>query len=111
MLLQGSHGSVLAQLRHTARQVTDLRARASSIAEQWLGHSSSALEETVSDVEARALVHANVLTLARTLVNERDADAPSALRAHHHGMCLRCVTRFSNHYKKSPKKLGQLEVR
>ena len=33
------------------------RARASSIAEQWLGHLSGALEETVSDVEARALEH------------------------------------------------------
>jgi hemoglobin len=58
-----------------------------ALAERWLAHFCAALETAVPDAEARSAIQDKVHALAMALVNE--GAEPSALRARHHGACLR----------------------
>jgi truncated hemoglobin YjbI len=58
-----------------------------AVAEKWLAHFRDALDQAVSDVEARRAIQDKVCVLAMALVNE--GAEPSALRARPHGTCLR----------------------
>jgi truncated hemoglobin YjbI len=58
-----------------------------TLAEKWLEHLLHSLDVAVSDVAARNAVYEQARVLALAFVNE--GDRPSALRARHHGTCLR----------------------
>jgi truncated hemoglobin YjbI len=58
-----------------------------TLAEKWLTHFLSSLECAVSDANARNAIYERARVLALAFVNE--GDHPSALRANHHGTCLR----------------------
>jgi len=65
----------------------DLMPITSALAEKWLAHFGDALDDVVTDVEARRAIQSNVRALALALVNE--GAEPSGLRARPHGTCLR----------------------
>jgi len=65
----------------------DLLPITSALAEKWLGHFQGALDSAVTDANAHSAILHKVRVLAMMLVNE--GAEPSALRARHHGACLR----------------------
>lgn len=58
-----------------------------ALAGKWLAHFHSSLDVAVSDIDARRVIYEKARVLAMALVNE--GEPPSALRARHHGTCLR----------------------
>jgi truncated hemoglobin YjbI/ankyrin repeat protein len=65
----------------------DLLPITGALAGKWLSCFRAALEEAVSDAGARRAIYDKTRELAMALVDE--AEPPSALRAHPHGICLR----------------------
>jgi truncated hemoglobin YjbI/ankyrin repeat protein len=58
-----------------------------ALANQWLAHLHAALEQVVSEPEARSAIFAGAREFAMALVN--DGDPPAPIRAQSHGSCLR----------------------
>jgi truncated hemoglobin YjbI/ankyrin repeat protein len=58
-----------------------------ALAQRWLTHFRGALDLAVTDASAHGAILDKIRVLATALVNERAE--PSALRARHHGTCLR----------------------
>jgi truncated hemoglobin YjbI len=57
------------------------------LAGKWLAHFRDALNIAVADLDARRVIYEKVRALGLALVNE--SEPPTALRARHHGACLR----------------------
>jgi len=65
----------------------DLLPITAELAAKWLAHFRHALDASLADAQAQAMIFEKIRLLAMTFVNE--GPEPSALRVKHHGSCLR----------------------